>query len=201
MSVSVFGLRHRLFWTPSSANQDAVDPLVAALRAGNAHAVAEAYDKHHAQVRGFARRLLGDDAAAEDLVHDVFVALPDAITRFRGESSLLTFLLSIAVNHSRGQIRTAVRRRRALERLALEPLAQREDPEDQAARQQLADALTRALDTLPDEQRVAFVLCEVEERTSADVAAIVGVPEGTVRTRVFHARRKLREWFEREGAR
>ncbi len=60
-------------------------------------------------------------------------------------------------------------------------------------------ALTRALDTLPIEQRIAFVLCEVEERSSPDAAEIVGVPEGTLRTRLFHAKRKLREQLAREG--
>jgi len=50
-------------------------------------------------------------------------------------------------------------------------------PEEQARRKQLADMLTRALDTLPLEQRVAIVLCDVEDRTSAEAAQIVGVPE------------------------
>jgi RNA polymerase sigma-70 factor (ECF subfamily) len=46
---------------------------------------------------------------------------------------------------------------------------------------------------LPLDQRVAIVLSEIEERTSAEIATIVGAPEGTVRTRIFHAKRKLRE--------
>jgi RNA polymerase sigma-70 factor (ECF subfamily) len=51
------------------------------------------------------------------------------------------------------------------------------------------------------EQRVAFVLCEVEDRTSKEVAEISCVPEGTIRTRLFHAKRKLRAELEREGFR
>jgi RNA polymerase sigma-70 factor (ECF subfamily) len=51
--------------------------------------------------------------------------------------------------------------------------------------------LERALDALPIDQRVVVVLCEVEGRTSGEVARIVGAPETTVRTRLFHARRKL----------
>jgi RNA polymerase sigma-70 factor (ECF subfamily) len=68
-------------------------------------------------------------------------------------------------------------------------------------RAQLAAALTRALDALPLEQRVAIVLCEVEERSSAEAALIVGVPEGTIRTRVFHGKRKLREALTQAGLR
>ena len=51
----------------------------------------------------------------------------------------------------------------------------------------------RAMDELPIEQRTALVLCDLEDHTSTEAAAILGVPEGTVRTRLFHARRKLRE--------
>jgi RNA polymerase sigma-70 factor (ECF subfamily) len=56
-----------------------------------------------------------------------------------------------------------------------------------------------ALDALPLEQRVAVVLGEIEERTSAEIATIVGAPEGTVRTRIFHGKRKLRELLSPEG--
>ena len=72
-------------------------------------------------------------------------------------------------------------------------------PEDDASRARLAAALTRALDALPIEQRVAVVLCEVEGRTSVEAARVVGVPESTVRTRLMHARRKLAELLGREG--
>lgn len=86
-------------------------------------------------------------------------------------------------------------------RLAQEPTAQVLGPEQQAQRASLARALLRALDELPLDQRVAFVLCEVEERTSREASEITGAPEATVRTRVFHAKQKLRAALEREGVR
>ena len=55
-----------------------------------------------------------------------------------------------------------------------------------------------ALDQLPLAQRVAFVLCDVQELTSAEAGALAGVPEATVRTRLFHARRRLRELLQPE---
>jgi RNA polymerase sigma-70 factor (ECF subfamily) len=175
--------------------------LVARLRRSEPAAVGEVYDRHHAAVRAFARRLIGEAAAAEDLVHEVFVSLPRAIKSYRAEASLRTFLVSIAVNHARHHVRAATRRRGALDRLGREPEIEVTDPEAVVQRRELARALTRALDTLPLEQRVAFVLCEVEERTSTEVAEIVGVPEGTVRTRLFHARKRLRELLRQEGLR
>ncbi|HMJ11291.1 MAG TPA: RNA polymerase sigma factor [Polyangiaceae bacterium] len=173
--------------------------LLERLRAGEPRAVGTAYDQHHHAVRAFARRLLGDASVAEDLVHDVFVRLPKAASNFRGDSSLRTFLISIAVNRARHFVRAATRQRAAVERMAREPHPHSEDPEQHLGRRQLADALARALSALPLEQRVAFVLCEVEQRSSIEVAGIVDAPEGTVRTRLYHARRKLREALAAEG--
>jgi RNA polymerase sigma-70 factor (ECF subfamily) len=177
------------------------DTLAARIAQGEPSAVAEAYELHHAAVRGFARRLVGDEAIAEDLVHEVFVTLPSAIRSFRHDASLRTFLISIAVNHARHHIRAAGRRRAAMTRLSEYPApASPSTPEDDVIRKRLALSLSRALDELPDEQRVAFVLCEVEERSSSEVAQIVGAPEATVRTRLHHARRKLRDTLAKELA-
>jgi RNA polymerase sigma-70 factor (ECF subfamily) len=169
------------------------DSLVRRLRAGQLSALGDAYDAHHTHVRAFARRLLGDESAAEDLVQETFLTLPKAIGRFRGESSLRTLLVSIAVRHVSHHVRAAARRRLAMARLALEPRVCGPAPDQEAERARLAATLSRALDALPVNQRVAVVLCEVEGRTSAEAARIVGAPEATVRTRLFHARRKLVE--------
>jgi RNA polymerase sigma-70 factor, ECF subfamily len=75
------------------------------------------------------------------------------------------------------------------------------DPETEVARRKLADRLSAEMDRLPVDQRVAFVLCDVEQRTSVEVSTILGVPEGTVRTRLFHARRKLRDGLAAEDPR
>jgi len=189
------------FLFPRSAANVQEEGLVERLRRGEVAAIGEAYDQHYAAVRSFARRLIGEDAAAEDLVHDVFVSLPSAIQRFRGDSSLKTFLVSIAVNHARHHLRGAARRRAAMEKLALEPASSAPTPEHQVSRASLAQALCRALDALPVAQRVAFVLCEVEELSSREAAKIMDVPEATVRTRLFHAKQKLRTSLEQEGIR
>ena len=170
------------------------DMLVAQVRDGDARALETLYRRHHEAVRAFARRLLGDATVAEDLVHDVFVAAPAAFRRYRSDAEVRTFLISIAVNHAKHHVRAAIRARRMLERLAAEPRATAAGPPDDGwERRELCDELQRALDELPVEQRVVVVLCAVEERTAAEVAAIVGAPENTVRTRLFHGRRKLRE--------
>jgi RNA polymerase sigma-70 factor (ECF subfamily) len=175
------------------------DRIVARLRAGELAALGDAYDAHHEHVRAFARRLIGEEAAAEDLVQETFLALPRAVRRFRGDSSLRTYLTSIAIQHARHFVRAAARRRAAEERLSREPRTPSATPADDVSRARLAERLLRALDTLPLEQRAAVVLCEVEERTSVEAAHILGIPEGTVRTRLLHAKRKLADVLAKEG--
>ncbi len=177
------------------------EQLIARLRAGELAALGEAYDAHHAHVRAFTRRLVGEDAAAEDLLQETFLTLPRVVARFRGAASLRSFLVGIAVRHASHYVRAAARRRFAVDLAEREPRSPAPTPDEDAQRAQLARALLRALDGLPMEQRAAVVLCEVEGYTSAEAARIVGVPEGTVRTRLFHAKQKLRESLGKEGVR
>jgi RNA polymerase sigma-70 factor (ECF subfamily) len=186
------------FGSVSSEAPSAETSLVARVRQSDLDALGEVYDAHHVHVRRFALRLLGDDSAAEDLVQEVFVSLPSTLASFRAASSLRTFLISVAVNRARHHLRGAMRRRVLLERVAEVPQERPEDPEGHLQRRQLASLLTRALDALPEAQRIAIVLCEIEERSSAEAAAIVGVPEGTIRTRIFHGKQKLRERLRQE---
>lgn len=166
------------------------------LASGDLSALGDLYDLHHAAVRAFARRLLGDAAAAEDLVHDTFLELPDLASKLRGTGSIRNYLLGVAANLSRHHLRSARRRRDAIERMGHEPSVSTSNPESDVARGQLALALQRALDELSIEHRVAFVLSEIEERPGPEVAMILGIPEATVRTRLFHARKRLREILE-----
>lgn len=166
---------------------------------GDAAAVGELYRQHQDAVRGFAQRLLGDLDTAEDLVQEVFVRLPHTLKRFRGQSSLRTFLLGVAANRCRNHVRGAARRRAAHRRV--EPAvmnAAPELPDANLVRRQQAQALSRALDRLPLRLRLAFVLVAVEQRSHAEAAAVLGIPEGTVATRCFHARRKLRSLLREE---
>jgi RNA polymerase sigma-70 factor, ECF subfamily len=172
------------------------DALASRFRETPREALAEAYDLHHARVRAFAKKLTGSEAHAEDLVQETFIALPKAMSTFEGRSKLSTFLLSIAYNLARKHIRGAARKRATVERYKDEPREDSLDGVRNAGRAELARQLLLALDTLPEDQRATFTLMELEEYTSPEVAEILGIPEGTVRTRLFHAKRKLREQLE-----
>ena len=171
------------------------DSFARALAAGESTALRLAYRQHHEVVRAFARRLLGSDADAEELVQDTFLAIPEAMRRFRGECALRTFFLSIAASRSRNVLRARRRRRQAEQRLRDEPLSSSSSeprPDEVLMRQRLAARLQRALDCLTDDQRLAFVLSEVEERSSLELSHILGIPASTLRARVASAKEKLR---------
>ncbi|HEY3255230.1 MAG TPA: RNA polymerase sigma factor [Polyangiaceae bacterium] len=177
------------------------DPFLIALAAGETQALSAAYREHHRAVRAFACRLLGDDSAAEDMVQEAFLALPAAARRFRGETSLRSFVIAVAVNRARHFVRAAARRRKSADRLAHEPTSAVAPPDERLAREQLGNALFCALDQLSLDRRVAFVLCVVEERPSHEAAEIIGAPAATVRARVQAAKKQLRELLEKDGFR
>jgi RNA polymerase sigma-70 factor (ECF subfamily) len=167
---------------------------------GDLTALGQLYDQHHVAVRTLARRLLGEEAA-EDLVHDTFLGLPRALRRWNGQGALRSFILGVAVNHARHHVRGAARRRLAMARYADEPRTTQHSQEQATEQRRLAALLMQALDQLSFQHRAAFVLCEVEERSSPEVAQILGIPEATVRTRLHHARQKLRAALQKAGVR
>jgi RNA polymerase sigma-70 factor (ECF subfamily) len=161
--------------------------------------VAQLYDLHHDAIRTFARRLLGEHDSAEDLLQEVFLRAPRALERHRGEGTVRTLLLSIAIHLARKHVRSAGRRRAALARAVAEDERSVVTPEQELARRQMVSVLHAALDALTLNQRVAFVLIELEERSCAEAARIAGAPEATMRTRLFHAKRRLRDILRKRG--
>lgn len=175
--------------TPKSTNEAS---LLERLRRAEPEAIDQLYREQQHVLRAYAQRLIGERAAAEDLVHDVFVQLPALLARFRGESNLRSYLLGVATHLSRHYVVKARRRRKLLDRFPTAGEDGQPSPERVYQAQQERAGLQAALDALPLRQRAAFVLCEVEERGAREVAEILGVPESTVRTRCFHARKRLK---------
>ena len=168
--------------------------LVALARDGDGDAYASLVRAHQDIAFRTAMLITQDAAEAEEAAQDAFVKAWRALGRFRGQCPLRSYILSITVRNARQHLRAA-QRRRAHEARAMKEadVAATAGPDAELQRRELAVRLTRALDALPLAQRAAFILCEVEERSSAEAGEILGEKAGTVRARVFHAKRALRE--------
>lgn len=141
---------------------------------------ARLYDDHADRVYRFCYRLSGNATVAEDLAAETFFSVLDA--RFRGEAEEMTFLYKVALNKWRMHCRRQFIRRR------LESLGhQRPGPEPD-----LRVTLDAAIDGLPGNLRVAFILVKVEGFTSKEAAELLECPTGTVQSRVFKACERLR---------
>jgi RNA polymerase sigma-70 factor (ECF subfamily) len=147
-----------------------------------------------------AMNLLGDRDEALDLSQEVFLRVFRTIHRFRGQSSLRTWIYRIAVNQARNRHRFWRRRHRADQVSLDEHLATHGDfvsegdatPERVLAQKELASRLQAALDRLPFDQRTAIVLREIDGLSYDEIAFSLGVAVGTVKSRLTRARHALR---------
>jgi RNA polymerase sigma-70 factor, ECF subfamily len=158
--------------------------------AGDGDAFGVLVERYGQSARRVARAVLGPGDDADDAAQDGYIAAWRAIGRFDPERSFRPWLMRIVANASLDLLR-----RRKVRRATMVPETV-ESPgvsPDRAAESALVrDRLKEALVQLPERQRIAVVLFDAEGYGHADIAEILGVPEGTVRSYVFHARRALR---------
>ena len=169
------------------------ESLVAASATGDDAAVGALYDRHSRAVYRFVSRLMGvAEADLDDVVSATFIEASRSFARFRGGSSVLTWLMGIAVNVVRHHVRGAWRRRVLLDQYRWLPRPQSAPGPDVFTEQrELIERQQGVLDALPHDLKVAFVMCDVEEIPCSKVAVALGVREGTVWKRLYRARRVL----------
>ncbi|MEQ1934404.1 MAG: RNA polymerase sigma factor [Fimbriimonadaceae bacterium] len=157
---------------------------------GNGDAVAaETFARdHYPAVLRLASRLTGQREDAEDIAQETFLVARQKISTYRGGSSLRTWIHKIAFN----EYRQWRRKRRTLP--LLDHDFAKSDPGISAF--ETGHVLINAMQNLPDKQREAFILFEVEQLSMNEVAHVLGVPSGTAKARVFYARQSLRHQLE-----
>jgi RNA polymerase sigma-70 factor, ECF subfamily len=174
--------------------------LVQRCAVGEEAACSELVGEHQRMVVQLAMNLLGDRDEALDLSQDVFLRVFRTIHRFRGQSSLRTWIYRIAVNQARNRHRFWRRRHRA-DQVPLEQhiaahgefLSDGESiPDRVLAQKELAAQLQLALDHLPFDQRTAIILREIDGLSYEEIAFSLGVAVGTVKSRLTRARQALR---------
>lgn len=167
---------------------------------GDDAACAELVAEHQRMVVQLAMNLLGDRDEALDLSQEVFLRVFRTIHRFRGQSSLRTWIYRIAVNQARNKHRFWRRRHRADQVSLDQHIAAHGEfrsggnttPDRVLAQKELASQLQNALDALPFDQRTAIVLREVDGMSYEEIAFSLGVAVGTVKSRLTRARQALR---------
>lgn len=171
--------------------------LLTACAGGDTNALGVLFDRRAADVRRFIFRLAGTDARdLDDLVQATFLEALRAAARFRGGSSVKTWLFGIAANVVRHHARSEGRKRTFLVALSAHDAQQSAAPagaELLARRRQQLAQLEAAVAELPHDLRVAFVMCDVELVPGVEAARCLGVPEGTVWRRLHDARKRLRK--------
>ena len=174
--------------------------LVQRCAAGDERACTDLVAEHQRMVVQLAVNLLGDREEALDLSQEVFLRVFRTIHRFRGQSSLRTWIYRIAVNQARNRHRFWRRRHRG-DQVSLDAhMAAHGEflsggeagPDRVLAQKELAARLQRALDGLPFDQRTAIVLREIDGLSYEEIAYSLGVAVGTVKSRLTRARQALR---------
>jgi RNA polymerase sigma-70 factor (ECF subfamily) len=183
--------------------------LVQRCAAGEQAACAELVADHQRMVVQLAMNLLGDRDEALDVSQEVFLRVFRTIHRFRGQSSLRTWIYRIAVNQARNRYRFWRRRHRA-DQVSLDAHVAAHGeflsggeawPDQMLARKELAARLEGALDRLPFDQRSVIILREVDGLSYEEIAYSLGVAVGTVKSRLTRARQALRVQLREERAR
>jgi len=179
------------------AQQDEAD-LVTRAAAGDRAAFGVLVERYAGVARRVARAVLGNPEDADDAAQDAMLSALVKLDQYDPRRPFGPWLLRIVSNAA-----TDRRRRRTVRRV--EPLdpglaAGGPRPDTAAEQRALGERLRQALAELPERRRVAVVLFDVEGYSHAEIAGVLGIPEGTVRSEVFHARRRLRallvDWKE-----
>lgn len=199
----------RLFLVKSPPDDQAIPPppdrdtllrlLLERVARRDEAALADLYRQMNRPICAFALRRLSDPVAADEVVVETMFEVWRHAERFAGQSQVTTWILGIA----RHKVLDRLRRQG---QLACEPLGEeaeevaddRPDAYTHLVQRQQAAQVARCMEALPDEQRECIHLVFYEDMALAEVAQLQDCPENTVKTRLFHARRKIKTCLERQ---
>ncbi|MGN6569968.1 MAG: sigma-70 family RNA polymerase sigma factor [Pseudolabrys sp.] len=172
--------------------------LISRIANGDRLAMQVLFARHHVRVYRFVLRLVRNEATAEDLISEVFLDVWRQAAKFEGRSAVSTWMLGIA----RFKALSALRRKpeQELDEDMAEAIEDHsDDPEVTLAKKDKGALLREALSALSAEHREVIDLVYYHEKSVEEVARIVEIPEATVKTRMFYARKKLSELLKERG--
>lgn len=163
--------------------------LIARVIAGDRLAGRALYDTHAPRVYSLAYRLSGDEEKAREFTQDTFIRAFSRLAQFRGDAAFSTWLHRIVVTVASNARRKEIRFGREVEldeAHSIESSVHESDPD-------LRECIARAVEGLSDAYRTTLIMHDIEGYTHAEIAAILGVPEGTCKSRLSAARAQLRQ--------
>lgn len=164
-------------------------------RSGDQQAFGNLVHRYEAQIRGIVRGMIGNSSEVDDIVQEVFVRFYRSLDRFREEAQLSTYLGRIAINASLTAIDKRKKRRWRPWQTdeGNQPQWDRADSHADPSRSDLRDVLRQALAQLSEEYRMVVVLRLVEGYSVMETADMLGIPQGTVASRLARAQKQLRK--------
>ena len=183
--------------SPAASASDEL--LIRQIATGHKPAMRALFTRHEVRVYRFALRIVRDTALAEDVVSETFFDAWQHAGRYEGRASVSTWLLGIA----RHRALTAAGRRRPTESLdcetaqnAVDPAR---DPESELGDRETGAAIRRGLEALSREHAEIIDLVYYQEKSVREITEILGIPESTVKTRMFYARKRLAAFVATAG--
>jgi RNA polymerase sigma-70 factor (ECF subfamily) len=180
-----------------AAKDNSDETLIAKIASGNRLAMQVLFARHHARIYRFVLRLLGSEAVAEDITSEVFLGVWRQAHRFEARSAVTTWLLAIARYKALAELRRRPEARS--DPGAVDASDPADDPEATFAVKHRGEILRNCLTRLSPRHREIIDLVYYHEKSVQEAADILGVPGNTVKTRMFHARKKLSELLEAQG--
>jgi RNA polymerase sigma-70 factor, ECF subfamily len=186
------------------------DPDLAIVQAclqGDPHGFKKLYQRHQHKVRSTLFQLCGSDGL-DDLVQDVFLRAWKGLAKFRQSAQFSTWLYRIAFNVASDRRKALAKMRsrnvsvedqQQLENLADEAIARDGDSQPSLTQMHYQDLMQRGLAKLSEDHRAVLVLHDLEELPQKDIADILSIPVGTVKSRLFHARSAIKKFLEAQG--
>jgi RNA polymerase sigma-70 factor (ECF subfamily) len=184
------------------------EDLFARYQDGDEQAFAQIVERYEPLIKGFLHKRLKDEERVQDLTQDTFLRVHRARARYDARRKFSTWIYTIASNLLKNEYRNRARRREtAFSELRREtgptgsvsrPLefeSDGPDPERSAYRHELRDAISQAIEQMDDHHRIPFVMREVDDRTYEEISEAIGVPVGTVKSRLFRARNAFQMLF------
>lgn len=172
--------------------------LIELCRVGDSSAIERFVQTYQQDVYRLALSILDESDEADDVTQEVFLSALRALESFRGNASLKTWLFSITINICRTRLQRSKSRGRLYQVLQSLFYGDQDQPESEAMQNESDDALWQAIHTLDDKHRLPIILRYYHDLPVAEIAEALGVPIGTVHSRLNHARDRLRTLLKDE---